>query len=159
VDIGETAVRYRYLRRLEVDVLVYFAPLAKHAQSSHESDGFGHLGPAETAVMSRRVARTPGRWMECSELEKCLSHLDGNQQAENPVETSPIKDTPPLVLEIICRVSEVSIFTTSGQDCCRAAIAKESTGCALTTAAKLGCKALELSVAAWQGPPHFCWPL
>ncbi len=47
MDVGKTAVRHRYLCWLEVEVLVYLAPLTKEAHPGHECDGLGHLGPAE----------------------------------------------------------------------------------------------------------------
>ncbi len=47
MNVCETAVGYRYLRRLEVDVLVH---LAKQARPGHEGDCLGHLGPTETGA-------------------------------------------------------------------------------------------------------------
>jgi hypothetical protein len=47
VDVGETAVRNRYLCWLWVDVFANLAALAKQARPGHECYGFGHLGPAE----------------------------------------------------------------------------------------------------------------
>ncbi len=39
---------------------------------------------------------------------------------------------------MICRLPELSISATSGQDCCCAAIAEKSTACALAMTAKTG---------------------
>ncbi len=47
VEVGETAVRYRYLCRLKVYVSVNFAPLALQAGPGHLGNGLGHLWPAE----------------------------------------------------------------------------------------------------------------
>jgi hypothetical protein len=47
MEVGETALRYRYLCRLQVDVSVNFAPLALQADPGHLGNGLGHLWPAE----------------------------------------------------------------------------------------------------------------
>jgi hypothetical protein len=78
MDVGETTVRHRYLRQLEVDVLIYLAPLAKHAQSDHEGDGLGHLGLAETGGNESMCSPHPGVVDGVQRLENCLSHLDGS---------------------------------------------------------------------------------
>ncbi len=49
MNVCETAVECRYLRRLEVDVLVH-VHLAKQARPGHEGDCLGHLGPTVTGA-------------------------------------------------------------------------------------------------------------
>ncbi len=51
-------------------------------------------------------------------------------------DTSPSKEASPTNCDVNCRLPEFSISATSGQDCCCAAIAKKSTGCATAIAAK-----------------------
>jgi len=76
--------------------------------------------------MRRRVARTLGWCIECSDWN-------------TPVETSPSSMSSPTAWVVICSVVEFIISATSGQDCRTVAITEKSTGCASAMAAKMGC--------------------
>ena len=64
----------------EVDVLVYFAALAKQACPGHECDGLGHLGPAELGGDEALCCPHPRVVDGVQRLENCLSQLDGNKR-------------------------------------------------------------------------------
>jgi hypothetical protein len=91
-------------------------------------------GQQNWAVMRRCVTRTPGWRMECSGS----LNWTGTSWRNTPIETSQSKETPPIACDVICMLSEVSIYATSWHDCCWEAIAEKSTGCASAMAAKTG---------------------
>jgi hypothetical protein len=87
--VGETAVGYRYLCRLQVYVSVNFAPLALQAGPGHLGNGLGHLGPAETPgdeAAGRPHSRVVYR---VQRLENRLPVLDRYQRAEHPCRNVP----------------------------------------------------------------------
>ncbi len=88
--------------------------------------------------MRRRVARTLGWCIECSDLKTASLCWSGTSGRNTPVETSPSNVVSPTAWVVICNVGELVISATSGQDRWAAAIAKESTGCASAMAARMG---------------------
>jgi hypothetical protein len=96
-------------------------------------------GQQNCAVMSRCVAYTPGGWMECSDWKTTSLDWMGTTGRNIPIETSPSREALLTACDVICRLPELSIYVTSGQDCCCAAIIKKSTDCASAMAAKTVC--------------------
>ncbi len=89
-------------------------------------------GQQNRAVMRRRVARTPGWCMECSDWKTAYLYWLGTSGRNTPVETSPSRELSPTTWVVICS-------DTSGQERCAAAIAEKLTACASAIAAKMGC--------------------
>jgi hypothetical protein len=96
-------------------------------------------GQQNRAVMSRRVARTPGWWMECSDWKTASLDWMSTSGRNSPVEASPSREAPPTACDVICRLPKLSISATSGQNCCCAATTEKSTDCASAMAAKTVC--------------------
>ncbi len=138
VEVGEMAMRYWYLCRLQVYVSVNFASLALQAGPGHLGNGLGHLWPAESSC-DEAAGRSHSRVVyRVQRLEDCFSVLGRYQQRNTPVETSPSSVVSPPAWVVICSVDEFFISATSRQDRWAAAIAEKSTGCASTMAARMG---------------------
>ncbi len=133
VEVGETAVRYRYLCRLQV----YVSVNCRQALAIWVM-ALAICGQQNRAVMRRRVARTPGWCIECSDWKPASLCWIGTSGRNTPVETSPSSVVSPTAWVVICSVEELVIFATSGQVCWAAAIAEKSTGCASAMAASMG---------------------
>jgi hypothetical protein len=95
-------------------------------------------GQQNRAAMRRRVARTMGWCVECSDWKTASLCWMGTRGRNTPVETSPSSMSLPTACVVICSVVELIISATSGQDRCTAAIAEKATGCASAMAAKMG---------------------
>ncbi len=91
------------------------------------------------AGMRRRVARTPGWCIACSDWKTASLCWMGTSGRNTPVETSPSNGLSPTAWVVICSVVEFLISATSVQDRCAAAIAAKLIGCASAMAAKMGC--------------------
>ena len=89
MEVGETAVRNRDLFWLQVYVSVDLAPLALQAALAIWVMALAICGQQNQAVMRRRVARTPGWWMEWSDLKTASLCWSGTSGWNTPVETSP----------------------------------------------------------------------
>jgi hypothetical protein len=85
-------------------------------------------GQQNRAAMRRRVARTPGWCIECSDWKTASLCWIGTSGRNTPVETSPSSVVTPPAWVVICSVEEFIISATSGQARCVAAIAEKSTG-------------------------------
>ncbi len=89
MEVGETAVRYWYLCRLQVYVSVNFAPLALQAGPGHLGNGLGHLGPAEPGG-DEAAGRSHSRVVyRVQRLENRFPVLDRYQRAEHPCRNVP----------------------------------------------------------------------
>jgi hypothetical protein len=89
MEVGETAVRYWYLCRLQVYVSVNFASLALQAGPGHLGNGLGHLWPAEPSC-DEAGGRSHSRVVyRVQRLEDCFSVLDRYQRAEHPCRNVP----------------------------------------------------------------------
>ena len=95
-------------------------------------------GQQNRAVMRRRVARTPGWCIECSDWKTASLCWIGTSGRNTPVETSPSNVVSPTAWVVICNAGELVIAATSGQDRWSAAIAEKSMGCASAMAARNG---------------------
>ncbi len=82
-------------------------------------------GQQNRAVMRRRVARTPGWRIECSDWKTPSLCCSGTSGRNTPVETSPSNVVSPTAWVVICNVGEFVIAATSGQDRWSAAIAEK----------------------------------
>jgi hypothetical protein len=71
----------------------------------HEDDRHSHLGPAEMGDDKASCRPHSGVVDGVQRLENRLPHLD---QGENPVQTSPIREAPPTIWDVICRLHEHS---------------------------------------------------
>ncbi len=89
-------------------------------------------------MMRRRVARTPGWCIECSDWKTASLCWIGTSGRNTPVETSPSSVVSATAWVVICSVEEFVISATSGQVHWAAAIAEKSTGCASAMAARMG---------------------
>jgi hypothetical protein len=88
------AVRHWYLYWLEVDVLVYLAPLVKYAGSMIVMT-LAIWGQQKRVVMSRLLPALRGWWMECDWKTGSLIWM-GTSGPKSPVKTFPIKEAPQL---------------------------------------------------------------
>jgi len=95
-------------------------------------------GQQNRAAMRRRVYRTPGWWMECSDWKTTSLYSMGTSGRNTPVETSPSREVSPTACVGICRVMEFIISFTSQEDRCAVAIFEKLTACASTMAARIG---------------------
>jgi hypothetical protein len=138
MEVGETAVRYWYLCRLQVYLSVNFASLALQAALAIWVMALAICGQQNRAAMRRGVARTPGWCVECSDWKTASLCWIGTSGRNTPVETSPTTVVSPTAWVVICSVEEFVIFATSGQVRWAAAIAEKSTGCASAMAARIG---------------------
>jgi hypothetical protein len=82
-------------------------------------------GQQNRAAMRRRVARTPGWCIECSDWKTASLCWMGMSGRKTPVETSPSTVSSPTAWVVICSLVEFIISATSGQDRCAAAIAEK----------------------------------
>jgi hypothetical protein len=80
-------------------------------------------GQLNRAAMRRRVARTPGWCIECSDWKTASLCWIGTSGRNTPVETSPSSVVSPTAWVVICSVEEFVISATSWQVRCAAAIA------------------------------------
>ncbi len=138
MEVGETAVRYRNLCRLQVYVSVNFALLALQEALAIWVMALAICGQQNRAVMRRRVARTPGWCIECNDWKTAFLCWIGTSGRNTPVETSPSSVVSPTAWVVICNAGEFVISATSGQDRWAAAIAEKLTGCASAMAARMG---------------------
>jgi hypothetical protein len=89
MEVGETAVRYWYLCRLQVYVSVNFAPLALQAGPGHLGNGLGHLGPAEPGG-DEAAGRSHSRVVyRVQRLENRFPVLDRYQGGGTPLSKRP----------------------------------------------------------------------
>jgi hypothetical protein len=72
-------------------------------------------GQQNRAVMRRRVARTPGWCIECSDWKTASLCCSGTSGRNTPVETSPSNEVSPTAWVVICNVGELVIAATSGR--------------------------------------------
>jgi hypothetical protein len=114
----------------------------------------GTAGRPWPAVMRRRVARTPGWCIECSDRKTASLCWSGTSRRNTPVETSPSSVVSPTAWVVICNVGELVISATSGQDRWAAAIAEKSTGCASAMAARM-CRSGVASPSSGQASAAF----
>jgi hypothetical protein len=91
-------------------------------------------GHQNRAVMRRRVDRTPGWWMECSDWKTASLYSMGTSGRNTPVERSPSGEASLTACVVICSVLEF----ISGPDRCAAAIAAKSTACTSAMATRIG---------------------
>jgi hypothetical protein len=90
------------------------------------------------AAMRRRVARTSGWCIECSDWKTASLCWIGTSGRNTPVERSPSSVMSPTVWVVICSVEEFIISATSRQARCAAAIAEKSTSWASAMAVRMG---------------------
>ncbi len=117
---------------------VNFVSLALQASVAIWVMALAICGQQNQAVMRRRVARTPGWCIECSDPKTASLCWSSTSGRNTPVETSPSSVVSPTAWVVICNVGELVISATSGQDRWAAAIAEKSTGCASAMAARMG---------------------
>jgi hypothetical protein len=138
VEVGETAVRYRNLCRLQVYVSVNLPRWHCRQALAIWVMALAICGQQNRAVMRRRVARTPGWCIKCSDWKTASLCWIGTSGRNTHVKLSPSSVVSPTAWVVICNAGELVISATSGQDRWAAAIAEKLTGCASAMAARMG---------------------